>query len=171
VLPPKGEACTLILNSANLASGSAQEPAAALQALLAPFLRRCPQGLVVFGGAESLPVAAVPALHNALSELGGFQHDGKVDGSKAAYALLLQMQPEQVAAASAAEDSASVDATIKEAFFNLLTGQLQAAAGNASPEDEAHWAAVERAVATLHRRIEYAAPVRMGTSSEAAMAA
>jgi hypothetical protein len=141
-----------------------------LQARLAPFLRRCPQGLVVLRGAESLPVAAIPALHNALSELGGFQHDGKVDGSKAAYALLLQLQPAQVAAAAAAEDSASADAAIKEAYFNQLAAQLQAAAADASPEEEAHWAAVERAVATLHRRIEFAAPVRMGTSSEAAMA-
>lgn len=167
VLPPKGEACSLTINSEDLAAASA--PAAALQALLAPFLHRCPAGLVVLRGAEALPVAAVPALHNALSELGGFQHDGKVDGSKAAYALLLQLQPSHVAAAAAATDSAAVDAALKDNFFALLKAQLEVESADAPAEDAAHWGAVQRAVSTLHRRVEFAAPVRLGTSTEAAL--
>lgn len=165
VMPPKGEACSLTINSVDLQaaeSDSVSQPAAALQAVLAPFLQRCPAGLVVLRGAEALPVAAIPALHNALSEQGGFQHNGKVDAFRAAYALLLQVQPAQAAAAAAAPDSASADAGIKDAFFSMLLGQIPA-------EKDAHWEGVERAVRTLHRRIDFAAPVRLGTSTEAAL--
>jgi hypothetical protein len=117
---------------------------------------------VVLRGAEALPAAAIPALHNALSELGGFQHNGKVDAYRAAFALLLRVHPAHAAAAAATPDSASADAGIKDAFFSMLLSQVPA-------EKTAHWEGVERAVNTLHRRIDFAAPVRLGTSTEAAL--
>ena len=55
MLPPKGEACALTLESRSLqdtASGAAGQPAAALQAQLAPFIRKCPAGLVVLRGVQ-----------------------------------------------------------------------------------------------------------------------
>lgn len=172
VLPPKGEACTLTVNSADLQASegdSAGQPAAALQAVLAPFLQRCPAGLVVLRGAEDLPVAAVPALLNALSELGGFQHGGKVDAFKAAYALLVQMPPAHVAAAAVAQETDHAAARTKDTFFSLLEGQLHSAAASAPAHESAHWDAVQRSLSPLRRRIEFAAPVRLGTSTEAAL--
>jgi hypothetical protein len=172
VLPPKGEACTLLISSGDLQASEADspsEPAAALQAVMAPFLQRCPAGLVVLRGAEELPVAAAPALLNALSELGGFQHGGQIDANRAAYALLLKLPPTQVAEAAAAQDIDSADAQIKDSFFGMLAGQLHDAAASAPAHDSAHWSALQRAVAALRRRIEFAAPVKLGTSSEAAL--
>jgi len=168
-LPPKGKACSLSINSKDLqaAEDNAGQPAAALQALVAPFLRRCPAGLVVLKGAQALPPGAILALHNALSELGGFQHNGPVDGSKAAYVMLLQLQPAAVAAAAAAEDGATADAAIKQAFFKQLRTNLAAAA---AADESADWGPVDRALSTLHRRIEFAAPVRLGPSSHAGLA-
>lgn len=166
VLPPKGEACALTINSRDLAS---TQPAAALQATLAPFLQRCPAGLVVLRGAQDLPVGAAPALLNALSELGGFQHGGKVEAFRAAYALLLQLHPARVADAARAQDTAVAAAGLKDAFFSTLESQLSSAAASAPAAEEAHWAGVQRAVSPLRRRIEFAAPVRLGASTEAAL--
>jgi hypothetical protein len=168
VLPPKGEACALTINSRDLAS---TQPAAALQATLAPFLQRCPAGLVVLRGAQDLPAAAAPALLNALSELGGFQHGGKVEAFRAAYAVLLQLHPARVAHAAGAQDTAAAAAGLKDAFFSTLESQLAAAVATAPAADEAHWAGVQRAISPLRRRIEFAAPVRVGPSTEAALEA
>jgi hypothetical protein len=148
-----------------------EEASAELQATLAPFLRRCPAGLVVLSGAQDLPVGAVPALHNALSEMGGFQHDGAVDGSGATYALLQQLPADAAAAAAASPDSESAQEGIKEGLFAALRERLQAhmaatASAHGGNEEEgaataeAQWGGVSRALTTLHRRIEFAAPVR-----------
>jgi hypothetical protein len=170
VLPPRGEACSLLLNASQLASNA--QPAAALQASLAPFLRRCPAGLVLLQEVQQLPVAAVPALQNALSELGGFQHDGFVDGSKAAYALLLQLPAQDVMAAASAADAAAASSSIKESFFYLQQQlledqQQQLEQGNGA--DEQALEAVSRALKALHRRIDFAAPVKLGPATEEAL--
>ncbi|WIA19400.1 hypothetical protein OEZ85_004020 [Tetradesmus obliquus] len=169
VLPPRGEACSLALNASRLAGSD--QPAAALQASLAPFLRRCPAGLVLLQDAQQLPVAAVPALQNGLSELGGFQHDGFVDGSKAAYALLLQLPAQDVMAATSAADAAAASASIKETFFYLQQQLLeeQQQEEEQSPELEQALGVASRALKALHRRIDFAAPVKLGTATEEAL--
>lgn len=169
VLPPRGEACSLALNASRLAGSD--QPAAALQASLAPFLRRCPAGLVLLQDAQQLPVAAVPALQNGLSELGGFQHDGFVDGSRAAYALLLQLPAQDVMAAASAADAAAASASIKETFFYLQQQLLeeQQQEEEQSPELEQGRGVASRALKALHRRIDFAAPVKLGTATEEAL--
>jgi hypothetical protein len=74
-----------------------------------------------------------------------------------------------VAAAAAAQDTGSADAQIKDSFFDMLAGQLHDAAASAPAHESAHWSAVQRAVSPLRRRIDFAAPVKLGTSSEAAL--
>lgn len=165
VLPPRGDVCSLLLNASSVA-GSSDKPAAVLQAVLAPFLRRCPAGLVLLQAAEQLPVAAVPALQNALSELGGFQHDGKVDGSKAAYVLLLQLPAQDVAAAAAAADTAAADSSIKDTFFKLQQQLLERQSSSSGTDA---WETAGRALRALHRRIDFAAPVKLGTAAEEAL--
>jgi hypothetical protein len=181
-LPPKGAECTLLVDSAQL-GGAEAEGSAALQAALAPFLRRCPAGLVVLRAVQRLPLAAVPALNNALSELGGFQHDGHVDGSGAAYALLMTVPEAQLAQAAGAADTDVAQHAVKEALFAGLRAQLQAqiqatkaaarqaaeAQGSTDEEQlqqqasaaaEARWGAISRGLTALHRRVEFAAPLR-----------
>jgi hypothetical protein len=169
VLPPRGEACSLLLNASRLVGSD--QPAAALQAALAPFLRRCPAGLVLLQDVQQLPVAAVPALQNALSELGGFQHDGFVDGSKAAYALLLQLPAQEVMAAASAADAAAASSSIKESFFYLQHQLLdeQQQQGQEQGADEQATGVAGRALKALHRRIDFAAPVKLGTATEEAL--
>jgi hypothetical protein len=168
VLPPRGEACSLQVNAAQLAGS--EQPAAALQAVLAPFLRRCPAGLVLLQDVQQLPVAAVPALQNALSEMGGFQHDGHVDGSKAAYALLLQLPAQDVMAAASAADAAAAGSSIKESFFYLQQQLLEDAAQQQDQEGDAQAVGVAgRALKALHRRIDFAAPVKLGPAAEEAV--
>lgn len=168
-LPPHSAKCTLQLDAHALAAGS-EQPAAALQAALAPFLKRCPTGLVLLQQAEQLPVAAVPALHNALSELGGFQHGGSVDSSRAAYALLMQMPVQAIFAAAASPDTSKTADIIKEAFFNKQKELLhqQRPQQQDSTAGEA-WGVIDRALRTLHRRIDFAAPVKLGKAAEAEM--
>jgi hypothetical protein len=186
VLPPRGEACSLQVNAAQLAAR--EQPAAALQAVLAPFLRRCPAGLVLLQDVQQLPVAAVPALQNALSELGGFQHDGHVDGSKAAYALLLQLPAQDVMAAASAGDAAAASTSIKEAFFYLQQQLLQEEEQQQLLQEEEQQQLLQeeeqqqdvegdaqavgvasRALKALHRRIDFAAPVKLGPATEEAL--
>ncbi|KAF6254969.1 hypothetical protein COO60DRAFT_1537819 [Scenedesmus sp. NREL 46B-D3] len=170
VLPPRGEVCSLLLDAAQLAGS--EQPAAALQAALAPFLRRCPAGLVLLHDVQQLPVAAVPALQNALSELGGFQHDGHVDGSKAAYALLLHLPAQDVMAAASAPDAAAASSNIKEAFFDMQQQKLEAWEQHQDRDQEVDAQALgvaSRALKALHRRIDFAAPVKPGTATEEAL--
>jgi hypothetical protein len=171
LLPPRADICSLTIQSAELVeASSSQQPAAALQAMLAPFLRRCPKGLVLLLHAESLPVAALLALHNGLSELGGFQHDGSVSSGQAAYAFLLQLPIGQVAEMAAVADTTAVDSRIKDAFFQIKQQQLaeyqqQSASTNDAAQSEAV-SALGRVLRSLHRRIDFAAPVRLGPVAE-----
>lgn len=165
-LPPRGAACSLRINASRLAEGTNQA-SAVLQATLAPFLKRCPTGLVLLLQAEQMPAAALPALHNALSEQGGFQYNGAVDSSRSAYALLMHMPVQHVLAAAATTDTGMASEGIKDAFINAQRESLQqqipqqhdSAAGDA-------WAVMDRALKTLHRRIDFAAPVRFGKAAQ-----
>eukprot|EP00775_Hariotina_reticulata_P011963 gene11963-12106_t len=171
LLPPRGDICSLTIRSAELAeASSSHQPAAALQAVVAPFLRRCPKGLVLLLHAERLPVAALLALHNGLSELGGFQHDGSVSSGQAAYAFLLQLPVEQVAEMAAVTDTTAVDEQIKGSFFQIKQQQLvqyqqQVAATDDVAQSEA-LSALGRVLRTLHRRIDFAAPIRLGPAAD-----
>eukprot|EP00879_Flechtneria_rotunda_P010896 GHRR01011387.1.p1 GENE.GHRR01011387.1~~GHRR01011387.1.p1 ORF type:complete len:497 (+),score=185.06 GHRR01011387.1:77-1567(+) len=167
-LPPQGDVCTLLVNSTDIA-GEPSQAAAALQAQLAPFLLRCPTGLVVLLQAERLPVAAMSAVQNALSELGGFQHGGRVDSTQAAYVLLLQLPAQDVAAAAAAQDTASASDMIKGAFFNIKQQQLQEQQQQQQEQLAGTWAAVSRSLKAFHRRIDFAAPIKLGAAATEAL--
>lgn len=166
-MPPRGTACSLLLNATSIAQDT-EQPAAALQATLAPFLRRCPTGLVILQQVEQLPIAALPALHNALSELGGYQYGGTVDSSRAAYVFLMEMPVQYVFTVSASPDTSAVADAIKDAFFSAQRTRLQQQQHQKqdSPASEA-LATADRVLRTLHRRIDFAAPVRMGPAAEA----
>ena len=99
---------------------------------------------------EQLPLPAWSGLLNALSELGGFQHGGPVDATKAAYLLLLQLPSEAVAAAAASEEPLSASQQLKGQVLELLRGQ----AGEGADAE------VEALARAIHRRLDFAVVAR-----------
>jgi hypothetical protein len=169
-LPPAGASCTLEIDSAGVGLTRSEQPAAALQAALAPFLSRCPAGLVLLRNAHALPPAALSALHAGLSELGGFQHGGRVDAAGAAFVLLARMPANDIAAAVAESDTVAASSALARMFFDAAGASLERAAraaGGGAAEREA-WAAVSRSLASLPRRIDITAPLRPGIGATAA---
>ncbi|KIY97277.1 hypothetical protein MNEG_10684 [Monoraphidium neglectum] len=159
--PPPG--CTLQLDGAAFGGSAAGSPAAALQAALAPFLRRCPAGLVVLRDAQLLSLDALPALHSALSELGGFQHGGAVDASRAAYALLYRGGGAAAARHAARMEPAEAAAALKAEFFEGLLGAELARAADA----ERASSVLAPMLRALRRRVDFAAPLRLGAGEAA----
>ena len=141
--------CLLQLSAPSLPS------AADLQAALAPFLHSCPTGQVLLQHLEELPLPAWPALLNALSELGGFQHGGTVDATRAAYMLLLQLPREVVADAAALGDPLAAGQLLKGQVLELLR-QRASASAEAVVDD------VEALARAIHRRLDFAVAARGG---------
>lgn len=136
--------------------------AAALQAALASFLPRCPTGLVVVLNAQRLPIESLPALHSALSELGGFQHGGPVDASRAAYALLARLpSADQARRGAALGDPSEVASWLKDAFFE---GMLEPRLVGMRDQERAT-AVFAPMLRALRRRLDFAVPVRMSTGA------
>jgi hypothetical protein len=124
------------------------ESAGALQAQLAAFLSGCPQGVVVLTHAEQLSRGWWPVLVNALSEQGGFQHNGHVDASQALFVLLQQLPAEEVAGAADHHSVDDVSTILKQKWIDDLQ---QGAAGGEE---------VLEVLEPLRRRIDFAAPAR-----------
>jgi hypothetical protein len=144
-------------------SAPAYPSAADLQAALAPFLRSCPTGQVLLQQLEQLPLPAWPALLNALSELGGFQHGGTVDATRAAYLLVLQL-PHEVLAAAAEEDPLAAQKLLKGQVLELLRQKgTRAAAADATAAADAMIDDVEALARAIHRRLDFAVAARGGT--------
>jgi hypothetical protein len=154
--------CVLKLDGGDYSSDAAS-PAAMLQAALAVFLKRCPAGLVVLQDAQMLALEALPALHSALSELGGFQHGGPVDASRGVYVLVTHVPSASDARRAARGEPGAADAWLKELFFE---GQLGADL-DARDDQENTQAVLGPMLRALRRRIDFAAPLRLGPESEA----
>ncbi|KAI8472611.1 MAG: hypothetical protein J3K34DRAFT_519645 [Monoraphidium minutum] len=158
--------CVLQLDGLEFSSdgaAAAGAPAAALQGALAPFLRRCPAGLVVLRDAQHLGLEALPALHSALSELGGFQHGGPVDASRGAYVLLAQLDSAAAAAAAAAAEPADAGARLKALFFDEVLG----AELGAAPDAARAGGVLAPMLRALRRRVDFAAPLRLSAAAAA----
>jgi hypothetical protein len=125
-----------------------EEPAGALQAQLASFLSGCPQGVVVMTQAEQLSHGWWSVLVNALSEQGGFQHNGHVDASRALFVLLQQLPAEEVAGAA---EHHSVDAVSRVLKQKWIEDMVEGAGGGEE---------VAEMLEPLRRRIDFAAPTR-----------
>eukprot|EP00877_Chromochloris_zofingiensis_P001957 jgi/Chrzof1/11762/Cz06g09020.t1 len=165
-LPYEGPKCTLQLDGPTLsatASAAHEHAAGEVQAAVAPFLQRCPHGLVVVQDIAALPLGGFKALNNALSELGGFQHGGKVDSTQAAFVLLQQLPQDRVAVVSSLDDTSAAATQLKDNFFSVL--QQKVNQGNCEDgTEQADEAVFYPLLKALRRRIEFAAPVRLSSS-------
>ncbi|GBF93277.1 hypothetical protein Rsub_06009 [Raphidocelis subcapitata] len=159
------EGCALRLDGGALAEEGGG--AGALQSALASFLRRCPAGLTVVGNADQLPLESLPALQSALSELGGFQHGGSVDASRGVYALLLPLPDAGDARAAAGGEPSEAQAWLKRLYFEGILGAEAASESDLARAENV----LKPMLRALQRRIDFAAPLRLGADAEAAAAA
>ena len=136
-----------------------QEARGALQKTLVTFLERCPRGLVIVRGAESLSPPLVPALIPALSEGGRYMRDGKqVRADLATYVVTAALSGISERGGDGGEDAVSernFARLAKDALATVYGG------GGGGGEGGRNSAAVDDGVAVaFRRRIDFVAPFR-----------
>ncbi|KAK9909097.1 hypothetical protein WJX75_007082 [Coccomyxa subellipsoidea] len=145
-LPSSCRSCILSLKAGQASHGHADAPGA-VQKLLAGFLKRCPQGVIVLEDVQKLHPRLLPVFINALSEHGHFEVDGKAVPSWGALYVATMLDANGEALSQSGEE------TFKKEAKRALTAQLLAhPSAEQVPGYRAHTEA-------FRRRLEYVAPL------------
>lgn len=149
-------------------AAAGQEARGALQKTLVSFLARCPRGLVILRGAESLTPPLISTLIPALSEGGRYMRDGKqVRADLATYVITAALEGAGARAAAGAGVSERTFARLaKDALAHrYIYGRGGAgSSGSGSGEGVALSATSEDAdgaAGAFRRRIDFVAPFRV----------
>ncbi|EIE25162.1 hypothetical protein COCSUDRAFT_40488 [Coccomyxa subellipsoidea C-169] len=143
-LPSSCRSCLLSFKASH---GHADAPGG-VQKLLAGFLQRCPQGVVILEDVQKLHPRLLPVFINALSEHGHFEVDGKAVPSWGALYVATMLDSDGLALSQPGEEA------FKKAAKRALTAQLLAhPSAEQVPGYKAHAEA-------FRRRLEYVAPCR-----------
>lgn len=146
------QSCFLHLQGNTLADGGPDGPGR-LQAELAPFLKRCPYGIVMLEGLQDVHPDLVKVFNHALTEEGHFQHYGEVVHTWGALYMMTLQVPGDLLKPQKSE----------EAFQQRVKDHLVKALKAPRPSQSAAsiWNAdSQRDAEIFRRRIEVVVPVR-----------